>query len=420
MLKAIERAGYRPGEQVAIALDPATTELLDGEPDADGQLTYDWPRKVAASRRPRWSTCGPSWVDEYPIVSLEDGLAEDDWLGWKLLTERVGDRCQLVGDDLFVTNPERLQRGLDERSANAILIKLNQIGTLTETLDAVGLARRHGWGAVISHRSGETEDTTIADLAVATGAGQIKTGAPSRSERVAKYNRLLRIEAELGARRHLPGSVGARDHPVSRAHPDLGGRSRRPRCPAGSSTGVRYSRAMSASAWRSSSPSRSRSSSRSRPSCSSSAPIAGIIIGGYANNRSARWRPMRRVFLNAAWAGLVTGLSLAILYVILRLLFVFADTGTMPRRLHRSTAPWARTAPTSATLDDPTLAPYLAEAGITDGASMGAAVIHDQLTGGLFIVLAVVAGALVAACIRGVRTPPVAGRATRQPSHPAT
>ncbi len=138
-------------------------------------------------------------------MSLEDGLAEDDWLGWKLLTERVGDRCQLVGDDLFVTNPERLQRGLDEGSANAILIKLNQIGTLTETLDAVNLARRHGWGAVISHRSGETEDTTIADLAVATGTGQIKTGAPSRSERVAKYNRLLRIEAELGDGAIFPG-----------------------------------------------------------------------------------------------------------------------------------------------------------------------------------------------------------------------
>jgi enolase len=145
------------------------------------------------------------WIARYPIVSLEDGLAEDDWQGWQALTERVGDRCQLVGDDLFVTNPERLARGLSEQAANAILIKLNQIGTLSETLRAVDLARSNGWGAVISHRSGETEDTTIADLAVATNSGQIKTGAPSRSERVAKYNRLLRIEAELGDVARYPG-----------------------------------------------------------------------------------------------------------------------------------------------------------------------------------------------------------------------
>jgi enolase len=205
VLKAIERAGYRPGEQVGIALDPASTELLDGEPDADGQLTYRLEKEGRSLKTAEMVDLWADWVDKYPIVSIEDGLAEDDWLGWKLLTERIGDRCQLVGDDLFVTNPERLQRGLDERSANAILIKLNQIGTLSETLDAVGLARRHGWGAVISHRSGETEDTTIADLAVATGVGQIKTGAPSRSERVAKYNRLLRIEAELGASAIFPG-----------------------------------------------------------------------------------------------------------------------------------------------------------------------------------------------------------------------
>jgi enolase len=145
------------------------------------------------------------WIDRYPIVSLEDGLAEDDWQGWAQLTARVGDRCQLVGDDLFVTNPERLARGIEEGSANAILIKLNQIGTLSETLKTVDMARAQGWGAVISHRSGETEDTTIADLAVATNSGQIKTGAPSRSERVAKYNRLLRIDAELGDAATYPG-----------------------------------------------------------------------------------------------------------------------------------------------------------------------------------------------------------------------
>ena len=164
-----------------------------------------WRRRAARSGRARWSSSGPTGSARYPIVSLEDGLAEDDWLGWRMLTERIGDRCQLVGDDLFVTNPARLRRGIDEGAANAILVKLNQIGTLTETLEAVGLARGRGWGAVISHRSGETEDTTIADLAVATGTGQIKTGAPSRSERVAKYNRLLRIEAELGAAARYPG-----------------------------------------------------------------------------------------------------------------------------------------------------------------------------------------------------------------------
>jgi enolase len=145
------------------------------------------------------------WVSRFPIVSLEDGLAEDDWRGWRLLTERLGDRCQIVGDDLFVTNPLRLRRGIEEGAANAVLVKLNQIGTLTETLEAVAMARARGWAAVVSHRSGETEDTTIADFAVATGTGQIKTGAPSRSERVAKYNRLLRIEAELGAAARYPG-----------------------------------------------------------------------------------------------------------------------------------------------------------------------------------------------------------------------
>ncbi|CAN5764311.1 phosphopyruvate hydratase [soil metagenome] len=207
VIRAVERAGYQPGEQVAIALDPATTELVDGsaEPDADGELTYRLAREGRSLRTSELVDFWADWVARYPIVSLEDGLAEDDWLGWRLLTERVGDRCQLVGDDLFVTNPERLRRGIEEGSANAILVKLNQIGTLSETLETVDLARRQGWGAVISHRSGETEDTTIADLAVACGMGQIKTGAPSRSERVAKYNRLLRIEAEMGASARFPG-----------------------------------------------------------------------------------------------------------------------------------------------------------------------------------------------------------------------
>jgi enolase len=205
VLMAVERAGYQPGEQVAIALDPATTELVDGEPDAEGELTYRLAKEGRSFKTSEMVDFWADWIARYPIVSLEDGLAEDDWKGWQALTERVGSRCQLVGDDLFVTNPERLSRGLAEKAANAILIKLNQIGTLSETLRAVDLARSNGWGTVISHRSGETEDTTIADLAVATNSGQIKTGAPSRSERVAKYNRLLRIEAELGDVARYPG-----------------------------------------------------------------------------------------------------------------------------------------------------------------------------------------------------------------------
>ena len=207
VLRAIERAGYRPGEDVVIALDPAVTELVDLDVPAtsEGELTYRLAREGRTMVTSELVDFWADWIDRYPVLSLEDGLAEDDWLGWRLLTERVGDRCQLVGDDLFVTDRERLARGVEEGAANAVLIKLNQIGTLTETLDTVSLAQRHGFGAVISHRSGETEDTTIADLAVATGAGQIKSGAPSRSERVAKYNRLLRIEAELDRFASYPG-----------------------------------------------------------------------------------------------------------------------------------------------------------------------------------------------------------------------
>jgi enolase len=199
ILRAIEAAGYRPGEDVAIALDPATTELVEA-----GSGQEDAPTRYVLAREGRTLDSGElielwaDWVARYPIVSLEDGLAEDDWTGWAALTTRLGDRIQLVGDDLFVTNPERIRKGIAGRSANSVLIKLNQIGTLTETVQAVEAARRAGWTAVVSHRSGETEDTTIADFVVAMGTGQIKTGAPSRSERVAKYNRLLRIEEELG------------------------------------------------------------------------------------------------------------------------------------------------------------------------------------------------------------------------------
>jgi enolase len=194
ILEGAERAGHR--DRVGLALDPAMTELW-----RDGSYELEGKRLEADEVIALWE----SLVDRYPIVSIEDGLAEDDWEGWRRLTERLGERVQLVGDDLFVTSVERLQRGIDGGVANAILVKLNQIGTLSETREAISLAQENGFRAIISHRSGETEDTTIADLAVAVGSGQIKTGAPSRSDRVAKYNQLLRIEEELGDRAEYPG-----------------------------------------------------------------------------------------------------------------------------------------------------------------------------------------------------------------------
>jgi enolase len=196
VLEAAEQAGHR--DRVAIALDPASTELY-----RDGGYHFEREGRILSADE--LIDLYTTLADRYPLVSIEDGLAEDEWGAWKTLTERLGDRLQLVGDDLFVTNVERFQRGIDEGVANAILIKVNQIGTLTETLEAIELARSHGYGSVMSHRSGETEDTTIADLAVATGVGQIKTGAPSRTDRVAKYNQLLRIEEELGAAAEYPG-----------------------------------------------------------------------------------------------------------------------------------------------------------------------------------------------------------------------
>jgi enolase len=198
LVAGIEAAGHEPGDDVVIALDPATSEVFD-----DGSYVLEHEGRELSSEE-----MAAYWEDlsgRYPIVSIEDGMDEEDWDGWKALTERVGDRCQLVGDDLFVTNPERLRRGIEAGVGNAILVKVNQIGTLTETLDAIEIAREAGYAAVMSHRSGETEDTTIADLAVATGVGQIKTGAPSRSDRVAKYNQLLRIEEELGDSATYPG-----------------------------------------------------------------------------------------------------------------------------------------------------------------------------------------------------------------------
>jgi enolase len=200
IMKAIENAGYKPGEEVYIALDVASSEFYD-----KGSKKY----KLESSGD-EWAASDmismlASWCDKYPIVSIEDGLDEDDWDGWKQLTEKLGDRVQLVGDDLFVTNTERLQRGIDQGVANSILIKVNQIGSLTETIDAVNLAKVNEYTSVMSHRSGETEDTTIADLAVALNTGQIKTGSASRSDRIAKYNQLLRIEEELGKMAYFPG-----------------------------------------------------------------------------------------------------------------------------------------------------------------------------------------------------------------------
>jgi enolase len=194
ILEAADRAGHR--DRVAIALDPATSEVFE-----DGVYRFEGREKSSAEMPEFWAEI----VDRYPVVSIEDGAAEDDWESWRALTERLGDRVQLVGDDLFVTNPTRLQEGIDRGVGNSILVKVNQIGTLTETIEAVRLAQRHGYTAVMSHRSGETEDATIADLAVALRTGQIKTGAPARSDRVAKYNQLLRIEEELGGAAAYPG-----------------------------------------------------------------------------------------------------------------------------------------------------------------------------------------------------------------------
>ncbi len=203
ILEAVVQAGYSPGQDVFIALDPAVSEMFE-----DGAYVF-WKSDPDTKRTSQdmvrlWD----DWVRQYPIVSIEDGLDENDWAGWTLLTKTIGDRVQLVGDDLFVTNTERLQRGIDEHAANSILIKLNQIGTLTETLNAIEMAHKAYFSAVISHRSGETEDTTIADLAVATNSGQIKTGSASRSDRLAKYNQLLRIEQDLGKSAVFPGKRG--------------------------------------------------------------------------------------------------------------------------------------------------------------------------------------------------------------------
>ncbi len=203
LMEAIQKAGYEPGKDIAIALDPATTELYK-----DGKYHLESEKRVLSSEElvDFWA----DWALRYPIVSIEDGLAEDDWDGWRLLTQKIGDKVQLVGDDLFVTNPERLAKGIETGVGNAILVKVNQIGTLTESLEAIEMAKRNRYGTIISHRSGESEDAFIADLAVATNAGQIKTGSASRSDRIAKYNQLLRIEDELGSAAQFLGRKALR------------------------------------------------------------------------------------------------------------------------------------------------------------------------------------------------------------------
>jgi enolase len=201
ILQAIENAGYKPKEDICIALDPASSEFFDTEKNIYKLKWSTGDELTPAQMVDYWK----GWCDKYPIISIEDGMAEDDWDGWRLLTDTIGDRCQLVGDDLFVTNVKRLQMGLDKGVANSILIKVNQIGTLTETINAVQLAQRNFYTAVMSHRSGETEDTTIADLAVALGTGQIKTGSASRTDRICKYNQLMRIEELLGSQAIYPG-----------------------------------------------------------------------------------------------------------------------------------------------------------------------------------------------------------------------
>ena len=200
ILEAIEKAGFKAGEDVAIALDPAASEFYDEKEKIYNLRTEG--RKLSSKEMTAFWV---DWVNKYPIVSIEDGLAQDDWEGWKVLTQQLGDRIQIMGDDLLVTNPTRIAKAITEKSCNSLLVKLNQIGSLTETLESVTLCQNHGWTTIVSHRSGETEDATIADLAVAMNTGQIKTGAPARSDRVAKYNQLLRIEQELGSSAHYAG-----------------------------------------------------------------------------------------------------------------------------------------------------------------------------------------------------------------------
>ena len=323
VVRAVERAGYRPGEQVAIALDPATTELVgEGEPDADGELTYRLAKEGRSLRTSEMVDLWADWVARFPIVSIEDGLAEDDWRGWRMLTERVGDRCQLVGDDLFVTNPIRLRRGIEEGAANAVLIKLNQIGTLTETLEAVehgarpGLGRGHqpplGRDRGHDDRGSRGRDRHGSDQdrrAVALGARREVQPAPAHRGG-ARCGRPL-----PGSRRSGHDPLSAAGHAASRSRLLDKGAILAGWVGVGVAIVVVISFALIIAV---------------QPLVWLAAPIAGVLVGSYANHRSARWRPRWRVLVNAAWAGLVTGVSLALFYAAVRLLFVYFDAGYRP------------------------------------------------------------------------------------------
>ena len=324
-----------------------------------------------------------------------------------MLTERVGDRCQLVGDDLFVTNPSRLRRGIEEGAANAVLIKLNQIGTLTETLEAVGLARGHGWGAVISHRSGETEDTTIADLAVATGSGpdQDRRAVALGARRQVQPAPAHRGRARCG--RPLPGSrrpghdpLSAAGHAASRSRLLDKGAIFAGWVGIGVAIVVVISFALIIAV---------------QPLVWLAAPIAGVLVGSYANHRSARWRPRWRVLANAAWAGLVTGVSLALFYAAVRLLFVYFDAGYRPES-QGGQIDCAR-GPECVYMRyvDEGRGDAMAEAGLVDGATFERAMLADQLTGALLLTGLTMAGALGAGAVRAVRQPPAADTVLRTP-----
>ncbi len=327
ILRAIEAAGYRPGEDVAIALDPATSSILvegTGVEGVTGQYRLEREDRTLDSGEliDLWER----WIEAYPIVSLEDGLAEEDWAGWRELNARLGSKVQLVGDDILVTNPSFIARGIAEDAMNSVLIKLNQIGTVSETIDAIELARSAGWTAMVSHRSGETEDTTIADFVVAMGTGQIKTGAPSRSERVAKYNRLLRIEGELGDAARYPGLSALAGHRgADGTTADSGGHlavvtrfvDRGAIIAAYVGIGVAVTIAMSflliipiePVVWILAIP-------------------AGLLIGYYANQRSDRRAgPWSRIIVNGVFAAFVTGLTMAAMLIVVKGLFFYADDG---------------------------------------------------------------------------------------------
>ena len=433
MLQAVERAGYKPGEEVAIALDPATTELIDGEPDAEGEYTYKLAKEGRSLKTSEMVDFWADWIDRYPIVSLEDGLAEDDWKGWAQLTAKVGDRCQLVGDDLFVTNPERLARGIEEDAANAILIKLNQIGTLSETLQTVDMARAQRLGRGHQpplrrdrghhHRGSRGGDQQRSD----------QDGCPVTVRARGQVQPLAAHRRRAGRHRRLSGPPRA-GRPLGRDHLTIQGPRTDEAGPNVDATGAPVEDAGLDETPPSTRPGEGRVLDRGAIYAAIvglgmavtiaisfelviaiqvlvfvSAPFAGLIIGYYANNKSLRWRPRWRLFTNAAFAGSVTGLSLALMYVALRLLFIYADSGyrpeTMGGQLECATGPectYLRY------IEDEEQAADLRADGITDAASFEAAVWRWQGETTLVLTLMTLGGALAAAGWRALREPPPA------------